>query len=71
MPTGKIESLGELLWIVYVNDFVLKFAAIIVKVVVVLLPPTILPHRKRVPEFKAFPNLQNIYDFSGKLLSIH
>lgn len=47
LPTGRVESLYELLWIVGVNDFVLKFAAVIIKIAIILLPANILQHRKR------------------------
>ena len=43
-----MASLSELLWIVGVNDFVLKFVSVIIKIFVILLPSTILQHRKRV-----------------------
>ena len=48
IPSGRVASLSELLWIVGVNDFVLKFVSVIIKIFVILLPSTILQHRKRV-----------------------
>jgi len=48
IPNGTaITSLSELLWIVGVNNFVLKFVSVIVKIIVILLPATVLLHRKR------------------------
>merc|ERR1712045_142853 len=47
IPNGKITSLSELLWIVGVNNFVLKFVSVIIKIIVILLPATVLLHRKR------------------------
>jgi len=47
LPSGKIESFSELFWIVGVNDFILKFVAVIFKIVIVMLPGNFLPYRKR------------------------
>jgi len=47
IPNGKITSLSELLWIVGVNNFVLKFVSVIVKILVILLPASVILHRKR------------------------
>lgn len=46
--TGKVESLSELLWIVGVTDFVLKFATVFFKICVIVLPDRVVQHRKRV-----------------------
>ena len=52
IPNGTaITSLSELLWIVGVNNFVLKFVSVIVKIIVILLPATVLLHRKRVRKY--------------------
>ena len=49
MPlTEGVDSFTDLLWIVAINDFMLKFIAVIVKIGAVLLPASILLHRKRV-----------------------
>ena len=48
IPSGRVATLSELLWIVGVNDFILKFVSVIIKIFVILLPSTILQHRKRV-----------------------
>ena len=48
LPSGKVESFSELLWIVAVNDFILKFVAVIFKILIVMLPGNLLPYRKRV-----------------------
>jgi len=47
IPSGRVATLSELLWIVGVNDFILKFVSVIIKIFVILLPSTILQHRKR------------------------
>ena len=51
IPNGKITSLSELLWIVGVNNFVLKFVSVIIKILVILLPASVILHRKRVSYF--------------------
>ncbi len=48
LSIGKVNSLYDLIWYVGINDFILKFFAVIVKICIVLLPAEILPHRKRV-----------------------
>ena len=49
MPlSSKVESFTELLWIVAINDFMLKYIAVISKIVIVLCPPYVLAYRKRV-----------------------
>ena len=48
LPSGNVESFSELLWIVAVNDFILKFVAVIFKLMIVMLPGNFLPYRKRV-----------------------
>ena len=48
LPSGEVESFTELLWIVAVNDFILKFVAVIFKIIIVMLPGNLLPYRKRV-----------------------
>ena len=48
LSIGKVNSLYDLIWYVGINDFILKFFAVIVKICIVLLPPEMLPHRKRV-----------------------
>jgi len=47
LPSGNVESFSELLWIVAVNDFILKFVAVIFKLIIVMLPGNFLPYRKR------------------------
>lgn len=47
LPSGEVESFTELLWIVAVNDFILKFVAVIFKIIIVMLPGNLLPYRKR------------------------
>ena len=48
LPSGTVESFSELLWIVAVNDFILKFVVVIFKILIVMLPGNFLPYRKRV-----------------------
>ena len=48
MRICSVTSLSELLWIVGVNDFVLKFISVIVKIGIILIPSDVLKHRKRV-----------------------
>ena len=49
MPlSSKVESFTELLWIVAINDFMLKYIAVISKIVIVLCPPYVIAYRKRV-----------------------
>ena len=48
LPSGKVETFSELLWIVAVNDFILKFVAVIFKILIVMLPGNLLAFRKRV-----------------------
>ncbi len=42
-----MESLYELFWLVGVNDFILKFAAVVAKIFVVLTPVSVLPCKRR------------------------
>ena len=42
-----MESLYELFWLVGVNDFILKFAAVVAKIFVVLTPASVLPCKRR------------------------
>jgi hypothetical protein len=48
LSIGNVNSLYDLVWYVGINDFILKFVAVIVKICIVMLPAEILPHRKRV-----------------------
>ncbi len=48
LPPAKVDSLYELIWLVGVNDFILKFLAVIIKVVLVLAPAKWLPFQRRV-----------------------
>jgi len=43
----KVGSFSDLVWIVAINDFVLKFDAVITKILIVLSPQSVLPYRKR------------------------
>merc|ERR1719391_1035790 len=47
IPPAAVTTFYDLVWIVGVNDFVLKFLAVLAKVVVTLLPASILPYQKR------------------------
>ena len=72
IPNGKITSLSELLWIVGVNNFVLKFVSVIVKILVILLPASVILHRKRVSYYIVLyiilriPFFEIIYLFHGR-----
>ncbi len=48
LPPTKVESLYDLLWLVAVNDFMLKFVAVILKIGLIFLPEKLLPYQKRV-----------------------
>jgi len=48
IPPAAVATFYDLVWIVGVNDFVLKFLAVLAKVAVTLLPASILPYQKRV-----------------------
>ena len=74
MRVCSVTSLTELLWTAGVNDFVLKFISVIIKIGIILVPSHVLQHRKRVI-FEYVHNLdyvlfyffaQNIYRFSQK-----
>lgn len=47
VPPEKVPTFYDLLWIVGVNDFILKFIAVLAKIVVTLLPAKIMPYQKR------------------------
>jgi len=47
IPPAAVATFYDLVWIVGVNDFVLKFLAVLAKVSVTLLPASILPYQKR------------------------
>ena len=38
----------DLVWLVGVNDFILKFFAVIVKIMLVVTPGAVVPYKKRV-----------------------
>jgi len=47
MRVCSVTSLSELLWTAGVNDFVLKFISVIIKIGIILVPSHVLQHRKR------------------------
>lgn len=47
-PPTTVASFVDLVWIVGVNDFILKFIALLAKISITLLPAKILPYQKRV-----------------------
>ena len=47
IPPSAVATFHDLLWIVGVNDFVLKFLAVLAKVVVTVLPASVLQYQKR------------------------
>ena len=51
-PPPRVDSLYDLIWLVGVNDFILKFVCVILKVFLVLVPMRFLPYQKRVRKKK-------------------
>ena len=51
-PPPHVESLYDLIWLVGVNDFILKFVCVIIKVFLVLVPMRYMPYQKRVSVFE-------------------
>jgi len=47
IPPDKVPTFYDLLWIVGVNDFILKFMAVLAKILVTLMPAKIIPYQKR------------------------
>lgn len=47
IPPEKVNTFYDLLWIVGVNDFILKFMAVLAKILVTIIPARILPYQKR------------------------
>lgn len=47
VPPEKVPTFYDLLWIVGVNDFILKFIAVLVKILVTVMPAKIMPYQKR------------------------
>merc|ERR1719319_644609 len=47
IPPQNVTTFYDLLWIVGVNDFFLKYVAVLAKVLVTVLPAKILPYQKR------------------------
>jgi len=47
VPPEKVPTFYDLLWIVGVNDFILKFIAVLAKILVTVLPAKIMPYQKR------------------------
>ena len=48
LPPSKVDTLYDLLWFVAVNDFMLKFLAVILKIGLIFTPGQIVPYQKRV-----------------------
>ena len=48
IPPHNVSTFYDLLWIVGVNDFILKYVAVLAKVFVTVLPAKILAYQKRV-----------------------
>ena len=53
-PPDTVPSFYDLIWIVGVNDFILKFLAVLSKIVVTLMPAKIIPYQKRVSKIISF-----------------
>lgn len=47
IPPSAVPTFYDLVWIVGVNDFILKFLAVLAKVVVTVLPARVMPYQKR------------------------
>lgn len=47
LPPSKVDTLYDLLWFVAVNDFMLKFLAVILKIGLIFTPGQIVPYQKR------------------------
>ena len=50
LPPSKVDTLYDLLWFVAVNDFMLKFLAVILKIGLVFTPGQLVPYQKRVSD---------------------
>ena len=48
IPPGEVSNFTDLLWVVGINDFFLKFLSVFTKIIVTILPPSLLPYQKRV-----------------------
>ncbi|XP_023347262.1 RING finger and transmembrane domain-containing protein 2 isoform X2 [Eurytemora carolleeae] len=44
---GEVCTFYDLLWVVGINDFFLKFLAVLTKIIITVLPPTLVPYQKR------------------------
>jgi len=47
IPPGEVANFYDLVWVVGINDFVLKFLAVFTKIIVTVLPPSLLPYQRR------------------------
>jgi len=47
IPPSEVSSFVDMLWIVGINDFILKFISVFTKICVTLLPSRVLPYQKR------------------------
>lgn len=47
IPPDKVTTFYDLIWIVGVNDFILKFMAVLAKIFVTLMPAKFIPYQKR------------------------
>jgi len=47
IPPEKVPTFYDLLWIVGVNDFILKFLAVLSKILVTIMPAKFIPYQKR------------------------
>jgi len=47
IPPEKVVTFYDLLWIVGVNDFILKFMAVLAKILVTISPSRVIPYQKR------------------------
>ncbi|XP_041348971.1 E3 ubiquitin-protein ligase RNFT1-like [Gigantopelta aegis] len=61
MPSVSEVDIWTLLWIVLLIDYIIKFATIIVKALVSLVPHSCLPHRRRGKYFMFLEHLSQYY----------
>ena len=67
IPPDEVQSVYDLVWIVAVNDFILKFFALSFKVMVIFAPAKLLPYQKRG---KFFLVIERVNQFHRELAPI-
>ena len=61
LPPTKVDSVYDLLWLVGVNDFLLKFVAVIVKIGLIFIPGAVVPFPKRVSDTEVYRACNPLY----------